>query len=360
MTCSAEQCGCVSIRPSRAARSPISPRSTLTEVEIAGGSRVDRLAPSRMGGAALHRRAAADRLRSGPASWCRSGRSSPTGRPARRSASASRTCRMWGLGLQPLGWAKFVERPPPAAGRPLGRRHTTPCLRGVRRNPAEGLYRAPGRRATRSRGSTRICMRHAGRRCPDEARIVACHDALARSRGGDRRRAAASMLGMSAYAARAAVPPPFRLPAQAAAAPPAVHAQPGAVHARSLAQVDRRARQPLSRPGAVRPRLPPRSWGMTPREYAALPHPILGAIMRQRMADQGVAAPLDLPTIARYAGSSRLQRCPEDSVAFIQAMDRNACPIGVLRPLCEWHMVCARSPGSGAQRRRPGHAAGRA
>jgi methylphosphotriester-DNA--protein-cysteine methyltransferase len=40
--------------------------------------------------------------------------------------------------------------------------------------------------------------------------------------------------------------------------------------------------------------------GLTPSEYAAMPHPILAPIMRQRMADQGVAAPLDLPTIARY------------------------------------------------------------
>lgn len=40
--------------------------------------------------------------------------------------------------------------------------------------------------------------------------------------------------------------------------------------------------------------------GMTPREYADMPHPILYPIMRQRMADQGAADPLDLPTVARY------------------------------------------------------------
>lgn len=40
--------------------------------------------------------------------------------------------------------------------------------------------------------------------------------------------------------------------------------------------------------------------GMSPREYADLPHPILNPIMRQRMADQGAADPLDLPTLARY------------------------------------------------------------
>ena len=41
--------------------------------------------------------------------------------------------------------------------------------------------------------------------------------------------------------------------------------------------------------------------GLTPRRYAALPHPILNPIMRQRMSDAGALQPTDLPTIARYA-----------------------------------------------------------
>ena len=41
--------------------------------------------------------------------------------------------------------------------------------------------------------------------------------------------------------------------------------------------------------------------GMSPRQYAALPHPILHPIMRQRMTDAGALAPIDLPTVARYA-----------------------------------------------------------
>lgn len=40
--------------------------------------------------------------------------------------------------------------------------------------------------------------------------------------------------------------------------------------------------------------------GMTPSEYADTPHPILDRIMAQRMADQGAAPPTDLPTILRY------------------------------------------------------------
>ena len=41
--------------------------------------------------------------------------------------------------------------------------------------------------------------------------------------------------------------------------------------------------------------------GMSPRRYAAMPHPILRPILRQRMADAGALAPTDLPTVARYA-----------------------------------------------------------
>jgi AraC-like DNA-binding protein len=41
--------------------------------------------------------------------------------------------------------------------------------------------------------------------------------------------------------------------------------------------------------------------GLSPRQYAALPHPILAPIMRQRMADAGALEAIDLPTVARYA-----------------------------------------------------------
>ena len=41
--------------------------------------------------------------------------------------------------------------------------------------------------------------------------------------------------------------------------------------------------------------------GLSPRQYAALPHPILHPIMRQRMADAGALQSIDLPTVARYA-----------------------------------------------------------
>ena len=42
--------------------------------------------------------------------------------------------------------------------------------------------------------------------------------------------------------------------------------------------------------------------GMTPSEYAEMPHPILDRIIAQRMADQGAAPETDLPTVLRYGG----------------------------------------------------------
>ena len=46
--------------------------------------------------------------------------------------------------------------------------------------------------------------------------------------------------------------------------------------------------------------------GMTPSEYAAMPHPIIDRIMAQRMADQGAAPETDLPTILRYGPAGGL------------------------------------------------------
>ena len=40
--------------------------------------------------------------------------------------------------------------------------------------------------------------------------------------------------------------------------------------------------------------------GMTPSEYADAPHPVMDKIMAHRMVDQGVARQTDLPTVLRY------------------------------------------------------------
>jgi AraC-like DNA-binding protein len=45
--------------------------------------------------------------------------------------------------------------------------------------------------------------------------------------------------------------------------------------------------------------------GMTPSEYADAPHPVLDPIMAQRMADQGALPATHLPTVLRYGSSGR-------------------------------------------------------
>lgn len=45
-----------------------------------------------------------------------------------------------------------------------------------------------------------------------------------------------------------------------------------------------------------------RFMGMSPTEYAEMPHPILDRIMAQRMVDHGVAPKTDLPPMVRYGG----------------------------------------------------------
>lgn len=45
--------------------------------------------------------------------------------------------------------------------------------------------------------------------------------------------------------------------------------------------------------------------GTTPSEYSDAPHPILDPIMAQRMSEQGVLPKTDLPTLLRYAGARK-------------------------------------------------------
>jgi hypothetical protein len=40
--------------------------------------------------------------------------------------------------------------------------------------------------------------------------------------------------------------------------------------------------------------------GMTPSEYADMPHPVMDKIMAHRMIDQGAVRPADLPVALHY------------------------------------------------------------
>jgi AraC-like DNA-binding protein len=205
--------------------------------------------------------------------------------------------RIWGLGLQPAGWSKFM----PEAASSLSDRTVDGTA-----HPAFTLF-APILRIVETAGgdADRIAsgvnahlMQHVDRPVPHEAQIMACQEAL---RDPD-------MANVAELGARLGIEP------------------------RSLERLCRRyfgfppklllRRQRFLRSLAQFMLDPTRTWskaidgqyydqaqfvrdfrsfmGMTPSEYADSPHPILGKIMAQRMADQGAAPQTDLPTVLRY------------------------------------------------------------
>jgi len=218
----------------------------------------------------------------------------PTSLPIQFGVTRSR---VWGLGLQPAGWSKFVGQPANGlSDRTVdGSAHEAfalfaPILEIV--NSAEGD-------ADRiAAGINAFLMRHAGRPVAHEAQIEACQAAL-RDPEVANVAALGERLGVSKRSLERlcgryfGFPPKLLLRRQR--------------FLRSLAQF---MLDPL------------RTWskamdgqyydqaqfvrdfrsfmGMTPSEYADTPHPILEKIMAQRMADQGAAPQTDLPTVLRY------------------------------------------------------------
>lgn len=205
--------------------------------------------------------------------------------------------RVWGLGLQPAGWAKFVDRPANALSDQTvdGAVHEAFILF----RPLHDIVQGGGGDAARiARGINDFLMRHIARPAPYEAQILACQQALRDpdiasvaelgERVGINRRTLERICGRYF-----GFPPKLLLRRQR--------------FLRSLAQF---MLNPLESWSAaldgqyydqaqfVRDF---RSFmGMTPSEYAAAPHPILEKVIAQRMADQGAAPQTDLPTVLRY------------------------------------------------------------
>jgi AraC-like DNA-binding protein len=207
------------------------------------------------------------------------------------------TSRIWGLGLMPAGWAKFVD------GR--ARDFTDRTVDGT----AGDAFRvfAPIHEMTRDlavppeetgRAINAYLLEHLGRPSPHEAQILACHEAIRDPEVAN----VADLAGRLGLTARSlerlcgryfGFPPKLLLRRQR--------------FLRSLAQF-------MLDPG--------RNWsealddqyydqaqfvrdfrsfmGMAPSEYADMPHPIMEKIIAHRMADQGAAPETDLPTILRY------------------------------------------------------------
>lgn len=208
------------------------------------------------------------------------------------------TSRIWGIGLQPLGWAKFVSVPANFLANVTVDGATHPAferfapLRDILFNGGDDPAAEAGRIDAHMTTLAELPV-------PNEAQIAACHAAVLDPHVG----------AVSDLRERLGLP----------------------IH--SLERLTRRyfgfspklllRRQRFLRSVAQFMLDPSLNWigaldgqyhdqaqfvrdfrnfmGMSPRRYAAMPHPILRPILRQRMADAGALAPTDLPTVARYA-----------------------------------------------------------
>ena len=205
--------------------------------------------------------------------------------------------RVWGLGLQPAGWSKFIDVPAnKLSDRTVdGSSHDAFALF----TPIHAIVQRGGGDGDRiAKGINDFLMRHASRPVPQESQIMACQEAL---RDPDIANVAelGERLGMNRRSLERlcgryfGFPPKLLLRRQR--------------FLRSLAQF---MLQPAGSWSAAL------DWqyydqaqfvrdfrsfmGTTPSEYADTPHPILEKIMAQRMADQGAAPETDLPTVLRY------------------------------------------------------------
>ncbi len=213
-----------------------------------------------------------------------------------------RGSKIWGLGLQPLGWAKFAcgEAADVADGIVDGMQHVAfEKFRAILAIVCEeGL--APDEIAARIDAHLSGL---AGRVSRSEAEVLACQNAL-RDPDVATVTQLADRLGLGARALE-------RLCRRYFGFPPKLLLR----------------RQRFLRSLARYMLVPKGSWStaldgqyydqaqfvkefhafmqMTPTDYAEMEHPVLGRIMAQRMADQGAAPETDLPTILRYASHPR-------------------------------------------------------
>jgi AraC-like DNA-binding protein len=206
--------------------------------------------------------------------------------------------RVWGLGLQPAGWSKFVDQPADGLSDRTVDGSSEKAF-ALFAPILEIVSDAHGDAERIAAGINAYLMQHANRPVPHEDRILACQQAL---RDPD-------MPSVAELGERLGIGPRSleRLCSRYFGFPPKL--------------LLRRQRFLRSLAGFMLD--PGRSWsaaldgqyydqaqfvrdfrsfmGMAPRAYADLPHPILGKIMQQRMADQGAAPQTDLPTVLRYA-----------------------------------------------------------
>ena len=207
------------------------------------------------------------------------------------------TGRIWGLGLQPAGWARFAT----GHARELTDRTVDGSAHAslTRFRPIEAIVRDKLQDADAAAGAINDhLMRHLGRPLRQEGVVFACQEAI---RDPDIPNVAAlgERLGLNARALE-------RLCSRYFGFPPKTLLR-RQRFLRSLARFMLDPRRTWSK--AIDGQYYDQAqfvrdfrsfMGMTPSEYADTPHPILEKIMAQRMADQGAAPQTDLPTVLRY------------------------------------------------------------
>jgi AraC-like DNA-binding protein len=213
--------------------------------------------------------------------------------------------RVWGLGLQPAGWSKFIGLPAnKLSDRTVdGSSHEAFALF----RPIHDIVQRGGGDGDRiARGINDFLMKHVDRPVPQEAQIMACQQALR-----DPDVANVTELGERLDMNRRSLE---RLCGRYFGFPPKLLLR-RQRFLRSLAQFM------LHSAGSWSKAL---DWqyydqaqfvrdfrafmGTTPSEYADAPHPILEKVMAQRMADQGAAPETDLPTVLRYTADPESAR----------------------------------------------------
>jgi len=222
--------------------------------------------------------------------------SGPTSRAIRFGLKKSR---IWGLGLQPAGWAKYISVPARSmadrivnAGETASFASFAPILDVVRN--AKG---SDDRDATAAQIND--CLLTVSQlEVPNEGKVIACQDALRDPEVGSVA-VLAERLGMERRTLERlcgrdfGFPPKLLLRRQR--------------FLRSLSRFMLESRESWSKALDVQyfdhahfVRDFRSFMGLTPTEYAEAPHPVLDRIMAQRMADQGVAPQTDMPTVLRY------------------------------------------------------------
>lgn len=235
--------------------------------------------------------------------------SGPTSRPLHFGITSGR---IWGLGLQPAGWARF------ASGSVAELTDTTvdgsvhPAFAPFR--PIQDIVSDPALEADGiAERINALLMEHEGRPFRHEELIFACQEAL---RDPDIANVAGlgERLGINARALERlcnryfGFPPKTLLRRQRFLRSLARYMLDGErvwssaldEHYYDQAQFVKDFRAFM---------------GMTPSEYGAMPHPIIDRIIAQRMADQGAAPETDLPTVLRYDDPPEDRMPPAQRVA---------------------------------------------